>query len=112
MQQDHRPDAMMLEMGCVNYQRAVQADSLVAKEGIIVEEPIKYGEKVVLKRKHHPAIAISRAAWDKVRQFSGEFGLSPVSRARLAIEKQNTGEADLAAILTQPRAPRVAPTVN
>jgi hypothetical protein len=43
------------------------------------------------------------AAWVLLKAFCSEFGLSPVSRTRLAIEKPTTGEADLVALLSQPR---------
>lgn len=105
MDLDRRPDAIMLEGACVGYQRAVKADLLLEVEGLIVEECIvgEEGEKVVLKRKEHPAVKISREAWAQVRAFSGEFGLSPVSRTRLTIEKKDDGAEDLMAILSAPR---------
>jgi hypothetical protein len=40
------------------------------------------------------------------RRTDCEFGLSPVSRTRLAIEKPGVEEPDLMAKLAQPRAPR------
>lgn len=106
---DKRPDSMMLEGACIGYERAVLADLIVAKEGLIVKESRideESGEVVVLKYKNHPAIAISRAAWTQLRVFSSEFGLSPVSRTRLTVEKTDSGEEDLMAILSKPRAPR------
>ncbi len=107
MNLDRRPDAMSLEGACLNYSRAVEADLIVAKDGIIVEELQVFGEgegaePVVMKRKYHPAITVSNAAWRQVRLFCGEFGFTPVSRTRLAIEKKNEGE-DLATMLLRPR---------
>jgi P27 family predicted phage terminase small subunit len=111
MDLDSRPDAQMLEGACVGYARAVQADLLIEKQGIVIEEcKIVKDVIVVLKRRAHPAIMISRAAWRQVQAFCSEFGLSPVSRTRLAIEKPEGGESDLMTLLTAPRAPR--PTVN
>jgi P27 family predicted phage terminase small subunit len=110
---DRRPDAMMLEGACVNYSRAVQADLIVERDGPMVEESMideKSGERIVLKIKYHPAITVSNAAWRQVRAFCSEFGLSPVSRTRLTIEKKDDGLEDLAKILSQPRAPRQNPT--
>jgi P27 family predicted phage terminase small subunit len=107
---DRRPDAQMLEGACVNYSRAVEADLIAEKDGLMVEEAVidpESGERTVLKIKAHPAIAVSNAAWRQVRAFCSEFGLSPVSRTRLAIEKKDVTE-DLAAILSQPRAQRQA----
>lgn len=112
---DRRPDAQMLEGACVNYARAVQADLIVDREGPIVEESTvdeETGEKIVLRVKAHPAEGVSRRAWVLVRAFCSEFGLSPVSRTRLAIEKPDSSDDDLAKILAQPRAPRAETTVQ
>src|SRR5579864_5295043 len=105
MNLDHRPDAIMLEGACVGYARAVDADLLIAQHGIVLAEPIyREGVRVGAKARNNPAIATSNAAWKQVRAFCSEFGLSPVSRTRLAIEKADSGEADLTKLLAQPRA--------
>jgi P27 family predicted phage terminase small subunit len=113
---DRRPDAMMLEGACVAYQQAVQADTIVAKEGPVcrlntVDPQTKYP---IEKLKAHPAVSISRSAWAQVRAFGTEFGLSPVSRSRLAVEKngQAGAEDDLMKILSAPRPEREQVTVN
>ncbi|MGH9522720.1 MAG: phage terminase small subunit P27 family [Terriglobales bacterium] len=108
MQLDNRPDAMMLEGACVNYARAVAADLIVEREGMIVTESYvnDEGEIIPLKQKYHPAITVSNSAWRQVRAFCSEFGLSPVSRTRLSIEKREKPEDDLATLLSQPRQPR------
>ena len=107
MDLDSMPDAQMLEGACVGYERAVKADLILQKDGLIVEENrVVKGELVVLKRRAHPAVNVSRVAWNQVRAFCSEFGLSPVSRTRLAIEKPEGGDSDLMTLLTAPRAPR------
>jgi P27 family predicted phage terminase small subunit len=108
MKLDCRPDAVMLEGACVGYARAVAADLLIAKVGSVVAEPVlgKEGELLGCKYKTYPAVTISKAAWSQVRSFCSEFGLSPVSRTRLAMEKPDTGESDLMAMLSAPREPR------
>jgi len=108
---DRRPDAMMLEGACVGYSRAVEADLILQRDGLVVEESTidkESGERIVLKYRNHPACLISRAAWNQVRAFASEFGLSPVSRTRLAVEKPDAAAADLATLLSAPRAPRNA----
>ena len=102
---DCRCDAQMLEGACVNYGRAVQADQMLKEEGIIFEESVlnDQGEKVILKLKAHPAVNISNVAWRQVRAFCGEFGLSPVSRARISVPPKEDQSADLMKILSQPR---------
>jgi P27 family predicted phage terminase small subunit len=116
---DRRPDAMSLEGACVNYSRAVQADLAIATEGLTVEcwdvEPATAtdpGRRSLLEVKTNPAVAISNAAWRQLRLFCSEFGFSPVSRTRLAIEKKDDGEADLAKMLMTPRQPKNTAVVN
>ena len=112
---DRRPDAQMLEGACVAYAKAVEADQLLLKDGLVVEDAIideETGERVVLKVRRHPADTISNAAWRQVRAFCSEFGLSPVSRNRVTVEKPKAPAQDLAAILNAPRESRVPTTVN
>lgn len=108
MKLDCRPDAMMLEGACVGYARAVQADLIVAKEGpiCIVESLDSQTKNPILKLKTHPAVTISKACWSQVRSFCSEFGLSPVSRTRLALEKPDDGKDDLMEMLSAPREPK------
>lgn len=111
MQIDHRPDAMMLEGACINYSRAVQADLILENEGLMVEEwgeNRESGKRILLKMRQHPAIHVSNAAWRQVRAFCSEFGLSPVSRTRLSIEKKDKTE-DLMEMLSRPRTPKQPP---
>lgn len=108
---DSRPDAMMLEGACVNYAKAVQADAQIRAGGVTVEEPIldKEGEQIGVRIKRNPADTVSNRAWSLLKAFCSEFGLSPVSRTRLAVEKPNVEEQDLMAMLSRPRGPRARP---
>lgn len=113
MELDRAPDAVMLEGACQSYSKAVEADLILDAEGLIIEESVidkESGERIVLKRKKHPAVEVSNAAWRQVRAFCSEFGLSPVSRTRLSVGKRDEGEQTLAKILSAPREPR--PSVN
>lgn len=101
-----RPDAMMLEGACINYALAVEADIMLQHAGITIQIPVldedgdETGQFMITR---HPAIAISNAAWRQVRGFCSEFGFSPVSRTRLAIEKPDTSMEDLMEALSRPR---------
>ena len=108
MELDSRPDAILLEGACVNYAKAVQADLLVLAGGVTLEEPImdSEGHQAGVRIKRNPADVVSNRAWSLLKSFCSEFGLSPVSRTRLAVEKPNVEEADLMDMLSQPRAPR------
>lgn len=102
MNQDHQPDALMLEGACVNYARAVKADQAVERDGITIEESTidkETGERILLRMKANPAASISDKAWKLVRAFCSEFGLSPSSLTRLKIEKPDDSDGDLAELL-------------
>jgi len=105
MKLDARPDAQMLEGACVAYARAVEADRLLETTGLVVIQPIldKEGKMIGEKVKTHPAVAISNASWRNLRSFCSEFGLSPISRTRLTLEKPDSSDVDLFALLSQPR---------
>lgn len=106
MSLDCRPDAMMLEGACVNYAKAVQADLLVLAGGVTVEEPIidrESGEQIGVKVKRNPADVVSNRAWMLLKGFCSEFGLSPVSRTRLTIDKKDDGEEEMNKTLSRPR---------
>jgi len=105
MRLDHRPDAMMLEGACIGYQRAVEADLTLAKEGLIcVQQTLDPQTQMPIEKlKAHPAVSISKSSWNQVRAFCSEFGLSPVSRTRLALDKEEHETEDLMTLLTQPR---------
>ena len=106
MNLDCRPDAMMLEGACIAYQAAIEAYETIQKQGPLVAKRIldpETNKLVVSNVKPHPAVAQGNAAWMLLKAFCSEFGLSPVSRTRLAIEKPADGEDDLMAILSQPR---------
>lgn len=114
MNLDRHPDGPMLEGACVAYESAVKAYEMLQRDGEIVEESTinDAGEVVVLKRKTHPAVALRNAAWTLVKAFCSEFGLSPVSRTRLAIEKRDDGRAELLASLREDCPAPQRPAVN
>lgn len=114
MNLDCRPDAMMLEGACLNYAAAIRATANAQTSGgDVIEEPIvsfATGEVFGYRLKKNPWVTIREKSWTLVRAFCSEFGLSPVSRTRLTIDKGDK-LPDLAEILNKPRAPR-APTVQ
>ncbi|MFZ1008977.1 MAG: phage terminase small subunit P27 family [Candidatus Sulfotelmatobacter sp.] len=105
---DRRCDAQMLEGACVGYERACLSDLQLQAEGLTVKETAldKDGNTILLRIKKHPAVDVSNAAWRQLRAFCSEFGLSPVSRNRVLIDKADADEDDLMEILMRPRAPR------
>jgi P27 family predicted phage terminase small subunit len=106
MNLDCRPDAQMLEGACVAYEAAVECYETIQAQGRLVAKRIldpETNKLVVSNVKPHPAVAQMNAAWTLLKMFCSEFGLSPVSRTRLAVETPADAEDDLMAILSQPR---------
>jgi P27 family predicted phage terminase small subunit len=101
-----RPDAQMLEGACCAYEAAVDCYEIIQKQGRLVAKRIldpASNKLVVVNVKPHPAVAQGNAAWALLKSFCSEFGLSPVSRTRLTVEKPTNSEADLMEILSRPR---------
>jgi P27 family predicted phage terminase small subunit len=57
--------------------------------------------------RNNPALRIRNAAWGKFLAFAAQFGLTPQARQALAIDKPDDGAAELAALLSKPRKPRI-----
>lgn len=106
MNLDCRPDGPMLEGACIAYETAIECYETIKKQGRMIARRIldpQTNTLVVGGLKAHPAVAQMNAAWMVLRAFCSEFGLSPVSRTRLAVDKPADGDDELAAILSQPR---------
>jgi len=112
MHLDSRPDAMMLEGCCVSYATYVELHELIETQGKLVakkERNPQTGQMEVVDVRAHPGLHIRDRALMQMRAFCCEFGLSPVSRARLSVERsQSDADDELMAILSQPRIPRTA----
>jgi len=85
-------DGKALAAYCHNFSRWMQAETELARLGIIVEEaimggPVEHREVVGYKYKRNPANSISNDAQKLMKSFLIEFGLTPASRAKLRIEK-------------------------
>jgi P27 family predicted phage terminase small subunit len=106
MSLDCRPDGLMLAGACAAYESAVECYETIQKQGRLVAKRIvdpATNMLVVANVKPHPAVAQMNAAWMLLKAFCSEFGLSPVSRTRLTIEKPADSQDDLMTILSQPR---------
>ena len=106
MNMDCRPDAQMLEGACVAYEAAVECYEIIQKQGRMVAKRIldpQTNTLVVAAIRPHPAVSQMNAAWVLLKMFCSEFGLSPVSRTRLAVETPADGDDELLEILSQPR---------
>ena len=95
-QMDYSCDAVMLEGGCINYARAIEADEEL-KDGCTMKEPLwaaPTGAIVGYRLKNNPAVARSSTCWRNVRSFCSELGLSLVSPQRLATQAGDTTGSD------------------
>jgi P27 family predicted phage terminase small subunit len=107
MDLDRRPDGPMLEGACIAYDASIDAYLTIKAQGRFIAKKVLNPETkqfVVVDVKPHPAVRQGNQAWALMKAFCGEFGLSPVSRTRLAVDKLDDGEADLMELLGRPRA--------
>jgi P27 family predicted phage terminase small subunit len=111
MSLDCRPDAMMLEACCVSYQTYVEMYELIEQQGKLVakkERNPQTGQLEVVDVRPHPALVVRDRSLMQMKAFCSEFGLSPVSRARLFVERREADGDDLMALLAQPRQRRAS----
>lgn len=91
-----RPDAAALEGACIAYERAVKADNILRQQGITIKAVNAQGKPYYGQ---HPAVNISKVAWEQYRKFCTEFGLTPASRSRLGAAKDAPVKDSLASVL-------------
>jgi P27 family predicted phage terminase small subunit len=70
-------DGVAFEGLCQAYSRAMRADRLVSKFGLVQENNLSG------RLSANPAVNISRSSWAEVRKFAQEFGLTPSARTRV-----------------------------
>lgn len=75
-------DDATLEGACGSYARALQAESILKKQGLITMT--KTGLPI-----QHPAVAIARLNWTTWLRFASEFGLTPSARSRIQVKPQS-----------------------
>lgn len=73
----NRVDRVALTALVMQWERAEQARTLLAAQGLFV--PGSAGQMV-----EHPALQVERNAHMLLLRFAGEFGITPVARARIA----------------------------
>jgi P27 family predicted phage terminase small subunit len=112
MNLDCRPDAPMLEGACASYGTYADLQVLIEKQGHLVakrERNPQTGQLEVTDIRPHPGLAVRDRALALMRSFCCEFGLTPVSRARLSVEPADNTMDELWEILSRPRQPRPVP---
>jgi len=112
MDLDRRPDGPMLEGVCIAYDAAIACYETIKTQGRFIAKKAldpATNKLVVVDVKPHPAVRQGNQALALMKAFCSEFGLSPVSRTRLAIDKQDEAGEDLLELLGRPRAKRTLP---
>lgn len=115
MKLDKRPDGPTLEGACWNFDRAINAEMILQREGLLIKELYVEPDSkqiIVLRVKKHPAVEIANRAWLIVKAFCSEFGLTPVSRTRLTLPDagKSSEDEELMKALSAPRVPRIPTT--
>jgi phage terminase small subunit len=102
---DRRRDGPMLEGACIAYDASIDAYLTTKKQGRFIAKRVlepKTSTMIVVDVKRHPGVRQGNQGWESMKAFCGEFGLSPVSRTWLSMEKLDDGEADLMELLGRP----------
>jgi P27 family predicted phage terminase small subunit len=88
-------DGLMLGNLCLTVSTLVKAQEKLNQLGILYKSPSGY----VMQS---PLLTVVNQCVDTITKLSREFGLTPASRPRLTIEKQDDGD-ELMALLSLPR---------
>lgn len=91
-------DRAALAAYCQAWAELEETTKIIETEGRIHKEPMQSakGKIVGHKLKAHPAVRLQRDAFNRVRQFLSEFGLSPGSRNRVGSGQSSAPEASTA----------------
>ena len=86
----------------------VRATKRLQREGEIVTEPIqnRHGDKIGERLRAHPCVKLQRDAFGRIKQFLGEFGLSPSSIRGLGNASNAPKETEAAKLAAQAAANR------
>jgi P27 family predicted phage terminase small subunit len=95
-------DRTALTAYCQAHAELYEASRLLNSEGRIITVDVfarESGEKVGTRRVVHPAVRLQREAFRIIKQFLGEFGLTPASRTRLKSPPVGDAEDPLQALI-------------
>jgi P27 family predicted phage terminase small subunit len=114
MEIDSMADRRSLSLMCAQLATSVRATEHIETEGEVLIEPVLSKDGTLLGHKQikNDWVGI-RAEADKIlKQYCSDFGLSPVARTRIKVEKADNPVGDLAKLLSAPRVPRTVQAVN
>lgn len=84
-------DVHALALFCDNYHDYITFTKIIEEEGLQIEHTNKAGET---NKVPHPLLTKKKQAFDVMDKISGQFGLTPVARARLALSLQKDNDED------------------
>lgn len=79
-------DRAALTAYCLTWDRLVQAQELVTRDGVLGEN----SQGTV----RHPAVAVVEAASKELRAWAGEFGFTPSAENKLSVKESGDDERD------------------
>jgi P27 family predicted phage terminase small subunit len=85
-------DAGALAATCETWSRFVQAQTILNREGLMVDVEMSRGELKWTETRVHPALRIVEAASKEYRAWCSEFGLTPSAEGRLTPRKEADGD--------------------
>jgi P27 family predicted phage terminase small subunit len=89
-------DVHALSLFCDAYVDYINCSKIIEEEGLLVEYTNKAAET---NKVPHPLLTKKKQLFDQMNKLSGEFGFSPIARARLSMPKetpkQKTKEEDM-----------------
>jgi P27 family predicted phage terminase small subunit len=84
-------DIVALATYCDAYSDYVKCTKMIAEEGLMVEYTNKAAET---NKVPHPLLTKKKQLHEQMKSLAAEFGLTPASRAKLAMPKQEKKEPD------------------
>ena len=91
-------DGLALAGLCMQYSTMVKAQRLLEKSGLLFKTRSGYVQQ-------SPLVAVVAGSLDQVTKHCRDFGLTPSSRTRLSVEKENDSDDGLWDLLSSPRLP-------
>lgn len=82
-------DVDALALYCDAYVDYIKCTAIIEEEGLMVEYTNKAAET---NRVPHPLMTKKKQLYDQMKSLAGEFGLTPSSRAKIAIPRQEKKE--------------------
>jgi P27 family predicted phage terminase small subunit len=90
---------------CQSYAKWKQAEEFIEQHGFTYQFPKRdeTGKITSMYIAPYPQVSIARACLDQVKAFCAEFGMTPSSRTRLSVKKDDKNEDPMESLLSGAR---------